>query len=208
MPEVCVSRNMKITSGVLGIEKWSIPRHVGDSTFNSVGDGTLAANQTLPGKLMIDGTLSWTSDSPLPTNILLRVNRAYRDFVTSNPNVVQFRDRWTYKIGTGPQVAEVPDVSATYQSQFGGGVDLGTSNTAVPFLGKIARFQDAHITEDWIGPVPVGETINVRYRCYVWTPQPFSNNANNNSPVHEARARSTQIQLIAFPTQDTMAVTG
>ncbi len=207
MAQVCVSRNMKITGGVLGIEKWSVPRHVADQTFNSVGDGTLASTQTLPGKLLISGSVSWTSDSPLPSMVLLRINRAYRDFVTSNPNVVQFRDRWTTKIGLGPQTPADADPSSVLNSQMGGGIDIGTTTGAVPFDGKLYRFTDAHITEDWLS-VPAGQTVAVNYRCYVWTPPPFSDNANNNSPQHEARARFTRLQLIAFPVQDSAVVTG
>jgi hypothetical protein len=208
MVEVCVSRNMKIASGVLGIAKWSVPRHVADATFDSIGDGTLDPTLTLPGKLLIDGSVSWTSDSPIDTMVLFRLQRAYRDFVTSNPNAVQFRDRWTYKIGNGPQTPEIPDVSTVYNSQMGGAIDLGATNLAVPLRGRLYKFYDAHITEDFFGPVPTGQTITVRYRCYVWTPPPFSDNANSGFPLHEARARSARLQLITYPQQDTAVVNG
>jgi hypothetical protein len=202
---------MRITPGappVLGIEKWSVPRHVADVTANSIGDGVFTSQTILPGKLMIDQQVNWTSDSPIDAMILLRINRGYRDWVISNPNAIQIRDRWTYKIGVGPQTPIVPDPSSVLQAQHGAALDLSSNSVAQPIAGLMWDFQDMHITEDWIGPVPAGQTIAVRYRCYMWTPPPWSNNANNNIPIHECRVRNARIQFMAFPTQDTAVVTG
>lgn len=206
MAEVCVSRNLSITGGELGIEKWSIVRHVADQTFPSVGDGAFSALTTLPGKLMVDATVAWTSDSPLDTMILLRVQRDRRDWIISNPNAVQIRDRWTFTLdGTTPAV---PLTSTLLQSQVGGAMDYSTNTTGTPMQGRYWQYLDPQLTEDWIGPVEPGGTIRLRYRAYLWTPPPFSNNANNNTPVHEAYIRNTRIQLLAFPTQDTAVING
>lgn len=207
MAQVCVSRNMDITGGVLAAEPWSVPRFVLDQTFNSVGDGTFGQETTLPGKLMVDsGILTWTNDSPLPAQILLRITRAFRDHLTSNPNVVQIRDRYTTSItGASPRV---PDPSNLYQGATGGGIDVGASTVGQPRPGVIYMWEDPATTEDYFGPVPPGGTFKVWYRCHLWTPPPWSNNANNGSPTHEARVRNTRIQLMAFPTQDTEVVTG
>lgn len=211
MPEVCVDRNLSITPGSpaeLGIEKWSVVRHVADVTANSVGDGAFTAQTVLPGKLMISQQVDWISDSPLDTMILLRINRAWRDWITSNPNAVQIRDRWTYKIGVGPQTPRHPDPSTLLQSQHGAALDLSSNTVAQPRAGKTFGHEDMHITEDWLGPVSPGETIAVWYKCYLWTPPPFSNNANNNVPQHEATVKNARIQFMAFPSQDTEVVTG
>ncbi len=205
MAQVCTDLNMDITAGVLGIEPWSVPRIVVDSTVASTGDGTLAQTTTLPGKLMIDASVSWASDSPLESRILARITRGARSCLTSNPNVVQFRDRYTTAIDDTPRV---PDVSSTFQGAFGGGVDRGTNVSGTPWEGRHWYFEDPSLTEDWFGPVPVGSTFNLRYRCYVWTPPPYSNNANENNPQHSATANNVRIQLISFPTQDTAVVTG
>jgi hypothetical protein len=193
---------MGIDGGELSIEKWTLPRHVHDTTYNSVGDGAFTALTTLPGKLMVDsGIVSWTSDSPLPCRVLLRLQRAYRSLLVSNPNAAQIRDRYTYTTnGTDPRV---PDVSSSYQAQTGAAIDLSANFQGTPYLGKYWVHEDAAIIEDWIGPVPAGGTLKLWYRANLWTPPPFSNNANGGSPVHEAYARSTRIQLIAFPQQDT-----
>lgn len=202
MVQTCVDRNMSIDGGELGIEPWSLPRHVMDQTVASTGDGAFTQQTDLPGKLMIDsGILTWTSDSPLPAMMLVRVQRLTRSWQVSNPNIVQIRDRYTTSIGsTDPRL---PETSSTFQGQSGGGIDVGTNSTSVPLVGRLWVYEDAHITEEWLGPVPPGEDFNIWYRCYLWTPPPWSNNANNNSPTHTATVNGARIQLIAFPTVDT-----
>lgn len=201
MPEVCASRNLDITAGVLSLEPWSIAQFVHDATYNSTGDGNFGEETTLPGKLMIDsGVQTVTNTAPLDAMVLLRVNRAYRDYVVSNPNVVQIRDRYTVAIGGADPVD--PDPSFQYQGATGGGLDFSSNLTTEPLAGKLYAWEDAGISEDWFGPVPAGAVFKFRYKCYLWTPPPWSNNANENSPEHSARVRSARIQVLAFPTRD------
>ena len=203
MAEVCVSQNFGISGGVLTAAQWSIPRHVYDQTFNSTGDGTFGALTTLPGKLMIDsGIISWTNPSPLDAYVLLRVQRAYRNWQISNPNAVQIRDRYTYAIGGADP--RTPDPSSVFNGQSGAAMDVGAQSNGTPYIGVYWEWEDPTLEEDWIGPIPAGAVLKLWYRCYLWTPPPWSNNANNNSPVHSASVRSTRIQMIAFPTQDTV----
>lgn len=200
MAQVCVSRNLSITGGALGIQPWSVFRLVADVTGNSVGDGAMTRTTRLPGKLMIDQQISWTSDSPLPARILLRVTRAHRTIVTSNPNAIQIRDVWETGIDQPPRT---PDPSRVLQSQFGTSLDMGTNNVSEPHYGRVFRSQDTHSSEQWIPDLlPAGSTITVHYRAYVWTPPPWSDNASGNQPLHEAYARWTRLQLFALPQQD------
>lgn len=206
MAQVCVSRNFEFPGGELTAQPWSVPRHVFDTTFNSTGDGAFGQQTTLPGKLMIDsGIQTWNNTSPLDAMVLLRVYRAYRDYVVSNPNVVQIRDRFTTSIGTDDP--RVPDTSNQYQGATGGGVDFSSNTVTQPLAGKLWMWEDANISEDWAGPVAPGTTFKFWYRCYLWTPPPWSNNANENNPEHSARVRSARIQLLAFPTPD-QAISG
>lgn len=201
MAQVCVSQNMGISGNVLTVEPWAVVHHVHDATYNSVGDGSFGVQTTLPGKLMIDsGIISWTNPSPLNANVLVRIQRAYRDWRISNPNAVQIRDRFTYALGgTDPRV---PDVSSVYHGQSGGSLDAGAQFNGTPYVGQYWEWEDGTCLEDWITPVAPGEELRLWYRCNLWTPPPWSNNANNNSPQHEANVRSARIQLIAYPTQD------
>lgn len=204
MAQVCVSLNMGLTSNDLSVQPWAVPHHVYDTTFNSVGDGAVTQQTTLPGKLMIDSGnspfITWTNPSPLDAFVLLRIQRAYRDWQVSNPNAIQIRDRYTYTIGGDDP--RLPDVSSVYHGQSGGALDAGAQGNGTPFIGQYWEWEDGTLLEDWIGPVPPGADLKLWYRCYLWTPPPWSNNANNNSPVHNANVRSSRIQLIAFPTQD------
>lgn len=201
MAQVCVSQNLDITAGVLGIEPWSIPRHVHDVTYNSTGDGAFSAQTTLPGKLMIDsGVISWTNTAPLDAFVLLRLQRAYRNWQTSNPNAVQIRDRYTYAIGG--EDPRTPDPTSVYTGHSGSAMDVGAQFNGTPYIGLYWEWEDGTLVEDWLGPIGPGQVLKLWYRCYLWTPPPWSNNANNNSPQHSASVRNTRIQLIAFPTQD------
>lgn len=204
--EVCVSQNFEVSAtGQLAAAEWSVPVVVATATGTSTGDGALTAQTTLPGKQMIDVSLSWTNPRALEVELLLRVQRSYRDLLTSNPNVIQVRDRWTSRISAEPtDLAPVPDPTSVFNSQWGGGIDLSTNTTATPQAGRLWLFEDAHFTEDWMGPVPPGYTLNVRYRAYVWTPPPFADNANNNAPTHQVNLRQTTLQFTAMPERDTM----
>lgn len=206
MAQVCVDQNMSITAGVLGIAAWSIPRHVFDATYTSTGDGAYTVLTTLPGKKMIDsGIQSWTNTSPLDAMILLRLQRMRRDWEVSNPNAVQIRDRYTYAIGGADP--RTPDPSSVYTGASGGAMDVGAQYNGTPYIGRYWEYEDGTMVEDWLGPVSPGETFKFWYQCYLWTPPPWSNNANNNSPEHNANVRGARVQLIAFPTADS-AVTG
>lgn len=201
MAEVCVSRNMDIVGGDLSMAPWSLPRIVFDQTYASTGDGTFGQLVTPPGKLLIDsGIQSWTSDSPLPCRILLRIQRDRRDLLVSNPNSAQIRDRYTTTInGTDPRV---PETSSVLQGQTGSAIDLSSNFAGTPFIGRFWTYDDVSMIEDWLGPLDAGAVIKFWYRCYVWTPPPWSNNANANNPQHSATVRGTRIQLMAFPLQD------
>lgn len=205
MVETCVSRNLNIDGGILGIEPWSTPRLVFDQSYASVGDGAFTQQTTLPGKLMIDsGIQTWTNDSPLDAMVLIRVQRSYRNWVVSNPNAVQIRDRFTYAIGG--EDPRIPDVSSVYHGHSGGALDVGSLTTGATIIGKYWDWEDGTLLEDWLGPVPAGDALKIWYRCNLWTPPPWSNNANNGSPEHSASVRGVRLVLMSFPTRDSAVV--
>jgi hypothetical protein len=201
MPEVCTSRNLDVTSGVLGLEPWSVPRMVSQVVANSGADGSISSSGLIsqPGRLLISATQSWVSDSSLPLMMRLVVSRAYRSMVVSNPNAVQMWDSWNVAVDATPRD---PDSYNLVNSLCTLGFDVGTNNVAQPYAGVISQDYPATASEEWF-TLPPGSTLNVKYRCYVWTPPPWSNNANANSPSHSASARSTTLRLWAFPTADT-----
>lgn len=201
MVNVCIDENLSADNGVLSLSPGAVPRIVVDQLALSGGDGVVIPQVSLPGKLMIDQLVTWTNTNPLDQMVLVRVQRSRRDWVVSNPNAIQIRDRWTTAIDDVP---DEPITTTTYNSQVGSAIDLSTNTIAEPNTGKMWGSFDAHISEEWVGPVGPGEALSLWYRCYLWTPPPWSDNANSGSPEHSARVRSTRLQLISFPQQGTV----
>ncbi|MCM6777943.1 hypothetical protein NDR87_31405 [Nocardia sp. CDC159] len=199
-PQVCVARDLSTDAGQLGLEPWSAPRMVSQVSASSTGDGAItgAGLTTQPGRLMINAQISWVSDSPLPSMMRLQVIRSYRTIVCSNPNAVQIWDSWNYGID---RAARVPDAYNLVNSLCTLGIDIGTDNVAQPVYGRVHQDYPVTASEEWY-ELPAGSTLNVHYRCYVWTPPPWSNNASANNPLHEAHSRGVKLRLWAFPTMD------
>lgn len=196
---VCVSENLLVADdGTLRMAPWSVPRNAVDVLATSGADGTLLETASLPGKLLIDKQISWVNDSPVDHMVCIRVTRRWKRWIVSNPNAIQFRDRWAWGIDTEPSV---PVVSGIFNSQTGSAEDVGTNTVAEPNPGKFWHWWGTNTSEEWVGEVKPDSQLKVWYRAYVWTPPPFSDNANKNSPQHEAEAGFTRLQLVVFPQQ-------
>lgn len=203
-PNVCLDEHIGVDdAGQLQLEKWSVPRLVADLRAESAGDGSLAATIALPGKLLIQAEVGWTNDTPVDHMLLIRVVRSWRGWLTSNPNAIQFRDRWTWAIDRTPSI---PVTTGIFNSQVGSAIDVGTNSVSEPNPGRQWVWTPATMADEWVGPVAPGQRLEVHYRTYVWTPPPFSDNANKNSPQHTAAARYSRVQLVAFPGQGSVVV--
>lgn len=205
-PNVCIGENLTTgPGGNLLLEPWSIPRPVADARALSSGDGALGSVQSLPGLLRLDLRLSWRNDAPLPQGIKILMVRATRSIITSNPNAVQFRDRWTWAIDGEPST---PVTTSIFNGRLGAAWDGQTNTVSEPNPGKLWTWDDVNSAEEWVPrELEPGQQINVWYRCYVHTPPPWSDNANRNSPQHDARAHWVRGMLWAYPVQGTV-VTG
>lgn len=213
---VCIGENLTTTSdGRLQMAPWSVPRNVVDTIIRSGGDTpSMPETSVVPGRLLMDRQVAWKNDSPVDHDIRIEVTRRWKRWVVSNPNAIEFRDRWTWAIspaGTANAdivVPEEPVVTGTYNSQCGSGEDTGTNTVAEPLPGVFYHWWPTNTAEEWIGlPVKPGETLSIWYRMYVWTPPPFSNNANKNSPVHQVEAGWARLAIMGFPDQGQL-VTG
>lgn len=206
-PNVCIGENLTTDdAGLLRMQPWAVPRPVVDvKAVSSDGDGTVLPATVLPGRLLINQKVSWKNDTPIEQGVLISVTRASREWIVSNPNAIQYRDRWSYAVDAEPAV---PVTSGIFNSQCGSSIDLGTNSVAEPQPGKQWMWAPANCADEWVPyPIAPGETLNVWYRCYLWTPPPWSDNANKNAPEHVARAKWARIELWAFPQQGTV-VTG
>lgn len=204
-PNVCLGENITTDdTGQPRLQPFASPRLVVDLRAMSAGDGALLPTIALPGKLMIDAEASWRNDTSLDQTVLIRVTRAYRAWLTSNPNAIQFRDRWTYAVDSEPSI---PYTTSIFNSQTGTATDIGTNSVATPEPGLQWRWADANSMDEWVSrPLAPGEEFNVHYRCYVWTPPPWSDNANKDDPQHEAYAQWARIQLLIFGQQGNVVV--
>jgi hypothetical protein len=203
---VCVGENLAINdAGQLELAPWSVPRLLVDEIAGSGADTTkLPATTTLPGRLLIEKYVQWTNDAPVDHTIRVEVTRRWKRWVTSNPNAIQFRDRWTsviIPVGAAFTLPQPPVVSGLYNSITGSAGDLGTNTVAEPNPGVFYSWWDTNTGEEWLGPVKPGETFGLWYRMYVWTPPPFSDNANKNAPNHQAEGGWARISLMGFPAQ-------
>lgn len=209
---MCVGENLIVgPDGALQLAPWSVPRNVVDVMAVSGGDTTkLLETRTLPGRLLIDKRVKWFNDTPVDHQVRFLVTRRWRRWIVSNPNAIQFRDRWSSSItpkGSDRVDPALPVVSGIFNSQTGSAGDIGTNTVAEPFPGKFWHWWGTNTSEEWLGPVKPGDLFQAHYRAYVWTPPPWSNNANKNSPAHEAEAGWARLQLQVFPEQGKL-VTG
>jgi len=194
---VCLSDALTSdTDGNLRMQPYTVPRLVFDEVAPSGADGKMYATIIPPGVLLIDQPGSWINSTPLDHMVLIRVTRGPREWVTSNPNAIQFRDKWTWRINGDP---DIPITTTLFNGQAGSAVDLGTNSTAEPNPGRMWAWWDVVSADELLGPVAPGQRLNVRYRSYVWTPPPWSDNANNSSPQHSAAANWARLQMIALP---------
>lgn len=208
-PNVCVDENLTTDDGgALVVQPWAVLRQVVSVRALSTNDGKLKETITQPGKLLIDsGIVGWRNTGPLEQYVVIRVTRGPKSWVVSNPNAIQFRDRWTSVIDTKDRKPEIPVTTGIDNSQCGSAIDTGTNSVSTPDPGLQFGWADVSTDEEVVGPVKPGQKINVWYRCYVWTPPPFSDNANKDSPRHEAYANYAVVQLLALPQQGNL-VTG
>lgn len=206
-PNVCIDENLTTSNvGLPLMQRWAVPRLVASVRAASGGDGRLTKSEiSLPGKPLINRTVEWVNDTPLEQPVRILVTRASRSILTSNPNAIQVRDRWTYAIDAEP---EDPTVTSIFNGQFGGAIDLGTNSVSEPEPGRLWLWAGTNSEDEWISPkLQPGQKLKMWYKCFVWTPPPWSNNANKNSPEHEVYVNWTRLQLIAHPQQGTV-VTG
>ncbi|ABD58535.1 hypothetical protein SEA_YAHALOM_36 [Mycobacterium phage Yahalom] len=208
-PNVCISENLTTDdAGLLRMERWAVPRLVADVRARSGGDGKVYITDTPPGKLLIDQQVGWKNDSPLEQMVQIRICRSWKSWVVSNPNAIQIRDRWSRIITDKPgKLPADPVTTNIMNSRTGTSIDLGSNSVAEPEPGVHYVWIGASTEDEIVGPVGPGESIKVWYKQYLWTPPPWSDNANKNNPIHQASTNWTRIMLTAFPQQGRL-VTG
>lgn len=183
--------------GVLRMAPWSVPRLVVDQLATAGGDGAMGAVTQLPGHLLIDSIAAWRNNTPVPHTVRIVVTRRWKTWIVTNPNAVQFRDKWTHAID-GP--VSPPDTSSNFNGQIGSAVDVSTNTVSEPNEGIFQAWWGTNSVDEWIAaPIEPESTINVWYRAYAWTPPPWSDNANRSKPYGWAEAGWARVSLWAYP---------
>lgn len=199
--QVCLGENLTTDplTGQLQMAKWSVPRLVHDQVILSSADGPVVETTMSPGVLMMDHQASWVNDTPVGNTMLIRLIRRWKKVITSNPNAIQFRDRWAWQINAA---AVEPITNAIMNGQSGLAGDLGTDTVAEPLPGVFTAWLGSNSSDEWVGlTLNPGDVFNIWYQMYYWTPPPWSDNANKNAPEHDAEAGWARMQLIVFPQQ-------
>jgi hypothetical protein len=205
-PAICLGQNLTVNSaGQLQMAPWSVPSLLNDVLCPTMGDGALVETQYAPGKLLVSQQLNWVNNTPVAYTIRIVVIRRYKQWVNSNPNAIEFRDRWNWAINGA--VAE-PVTTGLYNGQCGSAEDLGTNDLAMPNAGLFYHWWGTGSGEEWVWEtVNPDDTFNFWYEAYVWTPPPWSDDGNLNSPQYVANLGFSRIQLWGFPQQGSL-VTG
>ena len=203
---VCVDENLGVnTEGQLHLQPWTVPRPVIDEIARSTSDGPIQSEIPLPGRILLNLQASWRNDTPLPQGLVVHTTRGPRKWIVSNPNAIEFRDRYTTAVDATP---DVPVITTVFDSKCGSAIDLDTNSVAEPKPGRQWMWTDVSTTARYLPRLlEPGETFRLHYRCCVWTPDPWSDNANKNSPHHWAGAGWARITVEALPVQGNL-VTG
>lgn len=203
---VCVDENLGVNQdGQLHLQPWSVPHPVIDEICRSTSDGPVQSEIVLPGRLLLNLQAAWRNDTTLPQALMVELTRGPRAWIVSNPNAIEFRDRYTTAVDAEP---DIPIVTTTFNSRCGSVIDLDVNSVSEPKPGRQWMWTGVTTVTDFIPTLlQPGETFRLHYRCYVWTPEPWSDNANKNSPHHWAGAGWSRLQVSRLPQQGRL-VTG
>lgn len=201
----CATSQFTTNGGILGLDPSAQARIVSESTQASVGDGPLAsnANPGVPGKIMIDQRSHWVNDFGVPVQVQVQIQRARRTMLLSSPNFLFIRERYTYVVGydtSGPILAPTPSVDPTWQTEWGGGIDVGIKNvsgTLTPNYGQFRLSTPESMLFIPLMRLEIGQSIDVRFRASCVNPYTWWTNAP--SQKNEIYAFSNTIRMLAFP---------
>lgn len=210
MTRVCVSKNLTADNGQLGLARQALAtlETVHEWLIEDPGSLYLPPSSgvtTLPGFVAADNLLNWTNTYTLPCSYLVQIQRGPVEASVSNPNVLQRRDRVTYRVtapGDYDFMPPDPDPSYVFDDQFTVGLDRSTNNSAVPLAGVLRVARNRSLQEILIGPVGPAHQVVLAYRAIIWTPPPYANNANAGTPVLGINQHTVSVRVFRIPALD------
>lgn len=189
---ICVGPSFRATGNVLDISFYWGRRAHQTNFVPAVNDGAFTTQTSLPGLNHIDTTQTFVNATGIDLRMWVEIQPGSKYVKASQPNLVFLRHRATQAVGVAP-VADDPNLLTDFDSEFGGGLDLITADDAVPLSG-VAEFSQP-VMPYWLDEilVPAGQSLQVKYRCAHYSPDPWSDTANNNVATYDATARWVNI---------------
>lgn len=201
MATVCTTRQFRTDDGVLGLHRSAQSRLVVENEQPSTGDGPVSGNPGVPGKRLIDQRAHWVNDYDLPVQVQVQIQRRRRTMYLSAPNYLFIRERYTWVVGrdtNGPITAPEPTVDPTWQTEWGGGIDVGIhSHPPVPNYGQFRLSTPESTLMLPLIRLTAGQSIDVRFRAQAVNPYTWWD--NSPTKVAEIFAFGNTIRMLAFP---------
>lgn len=209
----CTTAQFTTNGGILGLDRSAMARVVARSTVESTGDGPHGAHapaRVFPEgdqvsgslKTMIDQRVHWKNDFGVPVEVEVQIQRQRRTMHLSAPNYAFIRERYTLAVGTdGPAnvLAEEPDPTVRWNTEWGGGIHTGLKPDGKPMFGqyRASMPESTHMLEP--RRVGVGQSIDVRFRASLITPYDWYQASQIEFFVAHMEVFSNTILLRAFP---------
>ena len=214
MAAQCTTTQFTTNNGILGLDRSAMSRIVARSTVESTGDGDHGAHKPQsvePAtdwnsvshslKTMIDQRVHWKNDYGVPVEVETQIQRARRTMVLSAPNFAFIRERYTFRVGidsTTNVLAPDPDPTTVWDTEWGGGIDLGLANGQPKYGRYRSSTPESTLTLEPVR-VGVGESIDVRFRAALITPYLWWQPSKIENFVARMEAFSNTILLRAYP---------
>lgn len=218
-----VSSQFTTNAGVLGLDRSAMSRVVARDIAYSTGDGdhgAQAPNSVQPPedwgsvdhglKTMIDQRVHWKNDFGIPVTVQVQIQRARRTMLLQAPNFAFIRERYTHRVGSDfltNVVAPEPDPTQIWDTEFGGGIDVGVQRTedGEGWTPNYGRYRNSTPESSlMLEPVRVEahESIDVRFRAALITPFQWWQESTFEADgdfVARAEAFHNELLLWAFP---------
>lgn len=201
MPVVCTTSQFTANGGILGLDRTAQARVVVEAKQESTGDGDVSGNPGVPGKQLINQRVHWVNDYGLTVQVQVQLQRARRTMYLSAPNYLFIRERYTWKTGVDSPsqvIADEPELSTIWQTEWGGGIDVGINgNPAKPNYGQMRMSMAESTLFVPLITVNAGQSVDVRFRASVVNPYRWWDNAPTQ--VGAIYAFHNYTRIVAYP---------
>lgn len=206
MSKVCVSDAFTIVDGALGLAAWTgaefYRRRVGaEVTLTQTG-----AIPTLPGIELWDMVEVAVNEAHVNRLAVFRLQRPIITLIVPQPNAMQVRDRWEVRVAPRGGVPDIPgalemSTAQVYNGAWTASADSGTFSNGTTRKGRMYRHFPGPMVDVQV-TVPPDHTAAIRWMGYVWTPPPWSNNADAGNATGNYACTAPMLTAMLLPTEE------